>query len=167
MNVTMEFDFDDGFETTEMDEEEVAETDGEEEQEEIIDATDEELDEEIAEAFEKDEEEIAETIEEEEQVANVDILPTYSPTVEPTSILLEITEEAEEGGILVFNEHAIEHVHEEEEVERTECLRDGEHCHDCSNECCNGNLDDGSGFFECPNGMAFCGDHVILGTKLC
>ena len=183
MNVTAEFDYDDGFETTDMEEEESAETNEEEEIEEIVDNTDEEQDEEISETeeetigadeeeiseTEEEEEEIAETMEEEEQVANVTMIPTYFPTVEPNSNppLLEVTEEAVEGGIIVFNEHEIGHVHEEEEVERTECLRDGEHCHDCPNECCNGKLDDGSGWFECPNGMEFCGDHMILGTKLC
>ena len=61
---------------------------------------------------------------------------------------------------------------EEEEVEEViqetfECFRDGMECHECSNECCSGDLDDGSGWFKCPNGMEFCGDQDILGAVLC
>ena len=150
MNATVEFDSDDGFETTETEEEEVEE----EVLEEIVETIDEEQVEETAETEEEEEtmggdKEIIFEAMEEEQEADVDPKePTYLPTMSPTIGLKDPT-------------------YLPTMSPTDECFRDGTECQDCSNECCSGDLGDGSGWFKCPNGMEFCGDQNVLGAVLC
>ncbi len=82
-------------------------------------------------------------------------------------IEVEITEEEEVVNGTAANETAVEI---ETEEEGAECLRDGAQCdseESCTQECCNGQLEDGTGWFECPDGSMFCGDHIVLEAKLC
>ena len=133
MNATVEFDSDDGFETTETEEEEV-------EEEEL---------EEIVETIGGDKEVIFEAMEE-EQEADVDPKePTYLPTMSPTNV------------------GPRDPTYLPTMSPTDECFRDGTECQDCSNECCSGDLGDGSGWFKCANGMEFCGDQNVLGAVLC
>ena len=156
MNATVEFDFDDGFETTETEEEEVEE----EELEEIVDTIDEEQVEEISETGEEEEtmggdKEIIFEAMEEEQEADVDPRePTYLPTMSPTNV-----DPKDPTYLPTISPTDIQ--------ETFVCFRDGTECHDCSNECCSGDLGDGSGWFKCANGMEFCGDQNALGALLC
>eukprot|EP00985_Skeletonema_marinoi_P000957 scaffold383_cov131-Skeletonema_marinoi.AAC.4 len=158
-----EFEDDDGFETIETEEEEIVEANATETEEE-------EEQEEIVETIETEEEKTAETDEEEEQKENAETtdeeqdeeIAEAADTEEEE--IAETTEEEQEESVETTE------TEEKEEEEEIDCLRDGEQCYDkriCFKSCCNGQLDEGVGWFECPNGSKFCGDNGILGSILC
>jgi hypothetical protein len=103
--------------------------------------------------------------------------PTKTPSQSPTSFsstiassfanvtkVIEIVEFLTDDG---FETTATVPEIEEEENVDNKCLRDGEQCNDCLNTCCHGQLGAGGGWFQCPNGIMFCGNYGILGPSLC